>query len=58
MLREHDAHPCVVSEIIASLAGESNDEGMLANAEHIAKSITLDAVNGKYWFYCSEDHES
>lgn len=58
MLREHDAHPCVTSEVIASLAGESNDEGILANAEHIAKSITLDAVNGKYWFYCSEVHTS
>ncbi|EJF63284.1 cytochrome P450 [Dichomitus squalens LYAD-421 SS1] len=43
--QERDAYPCMVGEVIASLTDGSGSEHMLASAEHIAKSITLDAVN-------------
>ena len=34
----------MISEVISSLTGDKRDEDTLSNAEHIAKSITLDEV--------------
>ena len=36
----------MISEVISSLTGDKHDEDTLSNAEHIAKSITLDTVLG------------
>ena len=38
----------MVGEVIASFSGEDKDEDILSNAEHIAKNITLDTVNGGF----------
>ena len=37
-----------MGEVIASLSGNSKDEDILSKAEHIAKGITLDTVNGVF----------
>ncbi|KAI1785552.1 cytochrome P450 [Ganoderma leucocontextum] len=43
--RNRDTYPCIVGEVITNLSGDGKDEDALATADHIAKSITLDAVN-------------
>ena len=37
----------MVGEVLASLSDDSIEESALADAEHIAKGLTLDAINGR-----------
>ena len=37
----------MVGEVIAGLSSEGKDQDVIADAEHIAKGLTLDAINGK-----------
>ena len=37
----------MVGEVIASLSGDGKDQAAVADAEHVAKGITLDAINGR-----------
>nr|VWO95120.1 N/A [Ganoderma boninense] len=45
--RNPDEYPCMVGEVLASLSDDSIEESALADAEHIAKGLTLDAINGR-----------
>nr|VWO95117.1 N/A [Ganoderma boninense] len=43
--RTPDDYPCMVGEVLGSLSDDSIGENALADAEHIAKGLTLDAIN-------------